>query len=124
MYISVTEYLMGRAEMKDLSDELVSNLNTIVPRANTFLEAFGEYRKVNSGYRTPAANKAAGGARRSNHMKCAAVDLEDADGKLYLFARNNVPLLEEIGLWCEVRQGGWLHLQIFPPGSGRRFFHP
>jgi hypothetical protein len=57
-------------------------------------------------------------------MQCAAVDLEDKDGKLYYFAMENIPLLEELGLYCETRQGPWLHLQCKPPKSGRRFFHP
>jgi hypothetical protein len=123
-YISVEDYLMGRAKEEDLSSEQVTNMNTIIPRANEFLEAFGIYRVVNSGYRTPEANKAAGGKSKSNHMICAAVDLEDKDAKLYNFARSNIPILEKIGLWCEERQGGWLHIQCVPPKSGKRFFLP
>jgi hypothetical protein len=125
-YISVAEYLMGRVgSLSDLTPEQVGNLNTLIPKVNMFLEAFGSHRKVNSGYRSPAINAATpGAAPKSNHLICAAVDLEDADAKLHAFARNNTLLLEDLGLWCEERQGGWLHLQIYPPRSGKRFFKP
>jgi len=38
----------------------------------------------------------------------------------------NVKLLEKACLWVENPEKtiGWVHLQIFPPGSGRRFFDP
>lgn len=123
--ISVTEYLMGRATIPDLTPEQVANLNTIVPRANEFLEAFGKPRAVTSGYRRPEDNaKVPQPKLKSKHLICAAVDLEDKDAELYRFARANIPLLEKTGLWCEERQGSWLHLQCFPPASGKRFFIP
>lgn len=115
---------MGRIDVKDLTSEQTANMNTLIPRVNMFLEAFGEKRAVNSGYRSPEANAAAGGKKKSNHLICAAIDLEDKDAKLYNFARSNEKLLKEIGLWCEERMGGWLHLQCIPPKSGRRFFLP
>lgn len=138
-YISVLEYLQSRAKMSDLPPEQVANLNTIVPRANELLETFGEYRGVNSGYRRledhlriykEKARKArvpfdvSKVPMGSGHLTCRAIDLEDKDGRLYKFCKNNIPLLEKIGLWCEERQGGWLHCQIFKPRSGKRFFNP
>ncbi len=123
-FVSVTEYLMGRIKLKDLSTEQVSNMNTLIPRVNQFLEKFEEKRAVNSGYRSPEINKSAGGSKKSNHLICAAIDLEDKDSKLYNFARANEALMKKLGLWAEERQGGWLHLQIFPPKSDKRFFMP
>ena len=123
-YISMNEFLMGRAKLEDLSNELCWNANVTVTRANELLEAFGKYRKVNSGYRRPSDNVAAGGAPKSKHMSCQAVDLSDPDGKLHKFCKENPQLLETIGFWCEERQGGWQHLQIVPPKSKKRwFFH-
>jgi hypothetical protein len=124
-YVSVTEYLMGRAEPDKLSPDQIANMNSLIPKINEFLERFGSYRIVNSGYRSPAINAATpGAAPHSKHLVCAAIDLEDADAKLHAFAKNNVLLLEELGLWCEERQGGWLHMQCIPPRSGKRFFKP
>lgn len=145
-YISAKEYLMGRAEVEDLTPlenltiEQIGNMNTLISRVNQFLEKFGSYRKVTSGIRSMADHKriyAEINAKRkakglapvkvpmnSKHLICAAVDLEDADGKLMAFARANTKLLRDLGLWCETRQGGWLHMQIFPPKSGALFFNP
>lgn len=115
---------MGRVKVEDLTDEQTRNVNTLIPKVNELLEAFGEYRVVNSGIRTPAINKAAGGKPASKHLICAAVDLEDKDAKLYKFCKANEALLKVLGLWCEERQGGWLHIQCIPPKSGKRFFNP
>lgn len=116
---------MGRISISQLTPEQNANMNTLIPAVNQFLESFGSYRGVNSGYRSPAINSATpGAAPQSKHLVCAAIDLEDADAKLHAFARNNTLLLEELGLWCEERQGGWLHLQCLPPRSGKRFFKP
>lgn len=126
-YISVTEYLMGRAKVEELSSELLGNLNTIVPRANELLEAFGEYRGVNSGYRRPADNaQVASPKAKSPHLVCAAVDLEDKDRKLSEFCLNNLDLLEKIGLWMEDVKSTptWVHVQCYAPRSGHRVFEP
>lgn len=139
-YVSVVEYLMGRIKLKDLSDEQVANMNTLIPRVNQLLEKFGEKRAVESGFRSKADHERIYNeinAKRklqnlppvkipwkSNHLVAAAIDLEDKDAKLYNFARANEKLLKELGLWCEERMGGWLHMQCIPPKSGRRFFLP
>lgn len=123
-YVSVTEFLMGRIEPSKLSQEQLANMNTLIPKINDFLEAFGEKRAVNSGYRSSEANAAAGGKPKSNHLICAAIDLSDVDAKLYNFARKNEALMEKLGLWCEERQGNWLHCQCVAPKSGKRFFLP
>jgi hypothetical protein len=126
-YISVDEVLMGRIKIEELSPELLSNLNTIVPRVNELLEKFGQYRKVNSGYRSIEDQKRINPkATHSMHLKCAAVDLEDKDRKLTHFCLNNLKLLESIGLWMEDPNSTntWVHLQCYPPKSGRRIFIP
>lgn len=123
-YVSVIEYLMGRVKVEDLTDEQTRNVNKLIPSVNEFLEAFGEKRGVNSGFRTPEGNKAAGGKQHSNHLIAAAIDLEDRDGRLYRFARANEDILAVCGLWCEERRGGWLHCQCVAPKSGKRFFIP
>lgn len=139
-YVSVINYLGTDAKLEDLPDEHVRNVNTLVPKINEFLEAFGSYREIASGYRTKAHHErvyAEINTKRakqklplvsipwgSKHLVGAAIDLEDKDAKLYNFTRANVKLLESLGLWCEERQGGWLHVQCYPPKSGKRFFIP
>lgn len=124
-YISITEFLMGRIAPEELTPEQMGNMNTIVPAANQLLDAFGEYRACNSGYRSSAdQDRINPGAPHSKHLICAAIDLNDPDGKLNQFCKDNESLLESLGLWCEVRQGGWQHCQCIPPISGHRWFIP
>lgn len=125
-YVSMDEYLMGRVTLGELSPELVANANTIVPRVNMLLDAFGEYRSVSSGYRRPEDNKKAGGAKLSNHMICAACDLVDVDGKLDAFCMANLQLLKNIGLWLEHPDSTptWTHVQCVAPKSLNRVFKP
>lgn len=118
---------MGRAKLEDLSPELQGNVNTIVPRINDLLEAFGEYRKVTSGYRPEFINaKIPNAAKKSNHTLCLACDLEDRDGRLDKFCLDNPHILEKIGLWQEAPASTptWTHLQAVPPKSGKRVFNP
>jgi uncharacterized protein YcbK (DUF882 family) len=124
--ITMEEYLMNRAEFNKLSKEYQTNALTTVERANKLLEAFGEYRKVNSGYRRPEDNAAAGGSKMSNHMKCSAIDLEDKDKRLSEFIKTNIELVKDLELWFESPEHTptWLHAQIIPPKSGKRFFIP
>lgn len=119
------EFLMGRAKYADLSPEHQGNANTIVTRVNELLEAFGEYRACNSGYRSKEDQARINPkAMKSKHLIAAAIDISDADGRLYKFCKDNPELAERIGLWFEERQGGWLHTQCLPPASGRRWFNP
>ncbi len=122
--ITATEYLMGRAKIEDLTPELQDNLKRTITAANALLADFGSYRKVNSGYRRPIDNKAAGGSPKSKHMTCEAVDLEDKDGALKRFCTEEI--LEKYDLYMEHGSASpsWLHIQVVPPRSGRRIFYP
>lgn len=126
-YISMDEYLMGRTTLDKLPDDLVRNANTIVPRANDLLSKFGEYRGVNSGYRTPEDQARINpGAPKSKHLTCEAVDLEDKDGRLKSFCKSNLGALASIGLWMEdpASTPTWVHIQCVPSKSGNRIFIP
>jgi uncharacterized protein YcbK (DUF882 family) len=80
-FITMDSYLKGRVKLTDLSDELIRNANTIVPRANELLERFGSYRACTSGYRSPSDQARINPkATHSKHLICAAIDIEDKDG--------------------------------------------
>ena len=82
---------------------------------------------INSGYRSPAVNKLAGGAANSNHLTGCAVDircagkeqmiryasilLDIADGTKQEF---DELLLEQHGSTC------WLHFAVMPQGNRRK----
>lgn len=137
-YISVIDYLAGKATLDQLPDEIVRNINTLIPKINDLLEHFGAYRGVNSGYRTSedqiriykqklgAAYDISKVAMKSAHLVGAAIDLEDKDRKLTHWALINLPLLQQMGLYIEEPAScpTWLHIQCISPKSGKTIFQP
>jgi hypothetical protein len=82
---------------------------------------------IHSGWRPLAVNEhTSNAAKSSNHLKGLAADLLDPQRKLGTWAVNNLPVLEEIGLWMEDPRWSptWLHVQCVPPGSDRRVYIP
>lgn len=127
MSISMQEILMGRATYQSLPKELQGNLMTLLERINKVRDAYGKAMVVNSGYRTAAINDStANSGKNSWHLKCAAVDIADPDGKLWAWNLANLKLLKDIGLWMEDKRWTptWCHYQLFPPGSKHRIFAP
>lgn len=125
--ISQADYLMGRAKFDDLDESTQDNINTLLPKVNELLKAFGTFRGCNSGFRSKADQMRINPkATSSKHLTGAAIDLEDANGKLKAWINANVSVLERLGLYCEDfgHTTTWVHCQIFPPKSGRRFFIP
>jgi len=126
--ITVDEYLSQHlaGHEQELTDEIRANAEIICGRANQLIAAFGEDRGLRSGWRPAAVNHAAGGAMRSRHMTGQAIDVEDDDGLLNAFCRQNIGLLEQLELWLEAPEytESWTHIQCVPPRSGRRFFIP
>lgn len=118
------------------SAELLANGEALAHAVTLLLTAFGRSRSLTSGYRPPVVNASTpGAAAHSLHELCEAGDIADNDRALARFVVVNVPLLERIGLWCEdprytwkkLADGTivfWLHVQLRPPPSGRRFFVP
>ena len=83
-------------------------------------EAYGEAITVNSGYRSPALNKAVGGAKNSQHMTGEAVDITvgNKEGNKWLFEyiKNNLPydqLIDEYDY-------SWVHVSIDADMCNRR----
>ena len=82
---------------------------------------------INSGYRSPAVNKAVGGAPTSNHLTGCAVDIRVAGlEQLLRYAVILLDISDESGedfdeLLLE-RKGAvmWLHFAVRPSGNRRR----
>lgn len=127
--ILLSDYWMGRdAEyLSDMTAEILENATETVAKANQLLKAFGEDRKVTSGWRPPSVNAATpNAAAKSKHMTGQAIDLADPDGDLDDWCFDHLETLAEIGLWLEspASTKGWCHVQILPPKSGKRVFFP
>jgi hypothetical protein len=140
--ITLEKYWMGR-DIKYramLNHEIIQNAQMTVDKANELLKRFRaetgiDIDTVASGWRPPAVNSnTKNAATGSRHLTARAVDLRDTpDRDLARWCLRNLDQLEDIGLWMEDPQwtwnekaGGapWVHLQIVPPGSGRRVYVP
>lgn len=128
--LTLADYFMGRdaSHAAYLSAELLNNARAMIQRANGLLKLAGIADGcVNSGWRPHSINAAIPNASpRSRHLTCQAVDLRDADGELDAWCMDNLHALEVLGLWLEHPSAtpGWCHVQIVPPGSGKRVFMP
>src|SRR5690242_5679764 len=99
--ISRDEVLMGRDKQYPLDSELENNLGLLLSALNKLRAIYGKPMYVTSGYRPGNFNQAAGGAKKSAHMSCQAVDFKDADRKLKDWCLNNLQALEQCGLYME-----------------------
>lgn len=115
------------------------NVLELLEKVNKLREAYGKPLRVTSGYRSMAKHLAIYKAKgitdktkipmKSRHLFGLAVDLvpiEDDIKHFQYWILDNIKLCEEIGLWFEdfAYTGTWVHLQIVPPASGKRFFKP
>lgn len=140
--LTIDHYFMGRRAQHPLAltPDIERNAARLVVIVNKLLEHLQTYgvavpanptthTQVNSGWRPPSVNAATKGAAvNSKHMTGQAVDLHDPAGELgeFLLGGIGMAALEALGLWMEhpSKTPGWCHLQIVPPGSGRRVFMP
>ncbi len=113
-----------KARAKDVSDEIRNAATVLASRLSELLLLYGSRPIITSGYRAPAANKAAGGAKKSSHLEGRACDFADKDGAFAAWCVKNVHLLEQFGLWLEDPKStkGWCHIQSRP--AANRIFKP
>lgn len=109
--------------------EIEANLSVLLTRLNQLRTAYGVPMIVTSGLRSVEQQQrliATGisNATKSHHLSGQAADIYDPHNALYQWCQNNVPVLEQCGLWCEEDRGFWVHFQSIPPKSGKRFFKP
>jgi hypothetical protein len=130
MSISYKEILGSKCKLQDLDPEIQENIETLHKRINTLRRHYGKPMTVNSGLRF-SEDQPKNAATKSNHLIGAAIDIDDDDqGTLWNWVKDNLQLLQKIGLWIEDprwthgKVGTWMHFQIVPPKSGKRIFIP
>ena len=111
-----------------------ADLEKLLKRINKLQDLYGKQFVVTSGFRSLAHHIQIYNKKgitdpkkiplKSRHLYCQAVDIEDKDGRLYKWSKQNDKYLEDIGLWCEEGTKGWMHYQIEKPASGKRWFLP
>lgn len=138
--ISMNELLRG-VKFEEIGPETQANLKILLARINQVRSKWGRPMTVTSGLRDlndmvriykAKAEKA--GVQfdeskipmGSRHLYGQAVDISDHNRELQAWCLANVAVLEEIGLWMEDFSATptWIHFQVVPPRSGRRFFKP
>lgn len=123
--ITLEEYYMGRDEEWPPNQDQIDNALKMVEALSLLEEACEFPLIITSGYRPTEINCfVAGASRGSLHAQCAAADLRDTNKKLSTFCLKNLEILEEIGLWMEDPKSAkdHVHLQVYPPKSGKRVF--
>lgn len=99
---------------------IVAAAGDLAMRLGAVLAAYGARPAISSGYRTPEANKAAGGAPKSSHLEGKAVDFVDPKHKFAEWCLKNLDQLSKLGLWIEnpKKTPTWVHIQSRPvPGK-------
>ena len=104
-----------RAKSPELTAELDFNAQMLCDRLNMLFEELGITSwKISSGFRPLAVNKKIGGATKSAHTQCQAVDFVGQDIGKKVAARPE--LLKKYGVWLEDLSAtvSWTHLDIRP----------
>lgn len=104
-----------------------ANLAVLLDKVNRIRAVWGHPMTVTSGLRSAEDQARINpSAPKSKHLIGAACDISDPEGALKSWVLANIALLETVGLWCEdfASTKTWVHFQIFPPKSGKRFFIP
>lgn len=140
--LTAEEYWMGRDKKyaDSLTDEIRQNAAITIERWNALLQAYyadtgNEVHGCRSGWRPPSVNaRVPGAAANSTHMLAQAADMEDPFKWLATWLVEERELVSSLGMWFEdpfsKREDGslwtpdWVHGQIVPPKSGRRFYLP
>lgn len=98
------------------NSEIVSNLEQLVDKVlDPLREEFGEPIIVNSGYRSPALNKAVKGAANSQHVSGQAADITTGskfgNKRLFILAQKlNLPFDQLI----DEKNYSWIHISHSP----------
>jgi len=111
-----------------LDDEQTTNQYNLWIAVNQLRLAYNKPMIVTSGVRSKEDQQRINPkAPLSKHIIGAAVDFSDPNGDLKKFVKeNNYKILIDNGLWMEAASStpNWLHVQVFPPKSGKREFLP
>lgn len=130
--IGIDDILKG----KKLPEEYEPNLFELLTKLNKVFDAYQKPMVVTSGFRTiedhlriykkKGITNKANIPMKSKHLTCQAVDILDEENELQEWVIDHILLVEKIGLWMEAFEStpNWVHFQIVPPSSKKRFFNP
>lgn len=100
-------------------DETASNIMQTALKMDRVRDYLGQPIHVNSWYRSPALNKAVGGAKTSAHMLGYAVDFicpraGDVEHVVQVLERSGIEFDQLIQENAQSASGGWVHISFDP----------
>lgn len=108
--LTTTQQRMDNTPDKEALDNMTESLAPLLERVRTLL---GYPLHINSGYRSPAVNKAVGGSVKSAHMSGFAAD--------FICPGFGTPLqivrkIDASGLYFDqlIQEGNWVHISADP----------
>lgn len=117
-----------------VSDEVLNNMRKLCEKLQQIQDSYGHQLVCNSGYRSPEEQmKINPKAPNSWHTKGAAIDISDKDNVLWFWlnqyslgSRVDMSNIQALDVYLEDRSATptWVHIQIYPPKSGKRIFKP
>lgn len=128
--ITVEEYLgqHGKGHEDELTAEMRKDAERVVEIANELLRRSElTHLGLRSGWRPASYNATVPtAAKKSKHILCQAIDIEDDEGELDSWLTEFPWHLDELDIYMEhpASTKGWCHIQIIPPRSKRRVFYP
>jgi hypothetical protein len=113
-----------------VTDEIAEHLNTLLHRLNEIRSLYKRPMIITSGLRSAEhqnklITQGVSNAKKSKHLLGQAADVQ-CNGGLKNWVLDNIREVERIQLWMEdfTATPTWVHFQIVPPRSGKRFFLP
>lgn len=132
----VRKEIISDEDYNELEPKIQTNIEELLLRVNKLRSAYGRPIGVSSGFRSIEKHLAVYAKKgitdktkipmKSKHLSGQAVDFADASRSLQAWILANEEYLEKLGLWFEDfdHTPTWVHAQIVPPKSGKRFFIP
>lgn len=110
------------------SHVVIENLKRLCPWLEELRRRYNEPIIINSGYRSPAVNKLAGGSNTSNHLTGCAVDIRTYGMEqamryaviLMDYADDSNLDFDEILIEKNSKGSIWLHFAVRPHGNRRK----
>ena len=110
------------------SHVVIENLKRLCPWLEELRRRYNEPIIINSGYRSPAVNKLAGGSNTSNHLTGCAVDIRTYGMEqamryaviLMDYADDSNQDFDEILIEKNSKGSIWLHFAVRPHGNRRK----
>lgn len=109
------------------TDFQISNMEKLATAMTQLEDAFGSSFLVTSGLRNKELQERINpSVKNSAHLSGEAVDISSPDRVIWCWMMDNIPLLEESGVYLEDRSRTprWIHCQIRVPNSKSRVFIP